>query len=431
MHLINLFFAWHNNLQFPVDKAIFIHERERFRQGFPTDLFAPSLENAVLCVGSAYTDRSFAGIDQPVDEFFALRSKAYLDIEIDSPTIATAQALVILSSHEAAHTRESRGWIYMGMAVRIITDLGLHLDLEKDYSQLESQSEDNFENMRITRRNVFWTIKSTDTLWSAYSGRPSTMKNMVSNQKQPLPSHTYEWQHYVDEHTKLLFPPDFDRRAAAYVHIHLAALMLILAKVSEVLYSGVPDVMSDVQSFVDVADADFQNWYDTLPSAMRLDLSKSFIVQSVMELHLIYHESIILLHRPLITPVESESARGITSDHQTAAHSLKKCVDSAHQICDIMFYYRDKYGLKRLHHQMVHAAMTAALIHAYTLCSTAASSEDYKKASAAFLTCIQALGEMGQTFKSASRALDVVTSLRQSWREDSSAGDRFKRARLR
>jgi hypothetical protein len=37
-----------------------------------------------------------------------------LDIEIDSPTIATAQALLILSSHEAAHARESRGWIYSG-----------------------------------------------------------------------------------------------------------------------------------------------------------------------------------------------------------------------------------------------------------------------------------------------------------------------------
>ena len=80
---------------------------------------------------------------------------------------------------------------------------------------------------------------------------------------------------------------------------------------------------------------------------------------------------------------------------------------------------------------MVHAAMTAALIHAFQLCTTSNGTVENSKAQASFLTCIQALGEMGQTFKSASRALDVVTSLRQSWRDDASAGDRFKRARLR
>lgn len=428
VHLINLFFAWHNNLQFPVDKDIFLRERDRFRQGQVTDLYTPSLENAILCIGSAYTDRSHPNIQGSVDEFFALRAKAYIDIEMDSPSIATAQTMLIMSSHEAAHTRESRGWIYMGMAVQIITDLGLHLDLEDEYSRLEG---DDRADMNIMRRNVFWTVKSIDTLWSAYSGRPSAMKNMVSNQKGPLPSRTYKWEYYLDEHSKLSFPADFDFRAAAYVHVHLASLTLILARVGEVLYSGVPDISSDIKAFVALADSDFQHWLLTLPPNMHVDLSQPFHTQGVLELHLIYHESIILLHRPLITPVESTAALGVTSDHQTAAVSLGRCIESADQICAIMVHYRNRYGLKRLHHQMVHAAMTAALIHAYQLCTTANGSEENRMAQASFLTCVQALGEMGQTFKSASRALDVVTSLRQSWRDDATAGDRFKRARLR
>ena len=317
----------------------------------------------------------------------------------------------------------------MGMVVNIISDLGLHLDLEQEYARLESDS--SFEDMTIVRRNLFWTVKSIDTLWSAYSGRPSTMKNLVSSQQEPLPSRTYEWEFYIDKHSKMNFPNDLDPRAAAYVHIHLASLMVILARVGEVLYSGVPDVLSDTQAFVRTADRDFASWYTSLPANMTIDLSKHFQVQGVLELHLIYHECIILLHRPFITPVESASAQGIKSDKQTAELSLSKCVASANEICAIMVHYRDRYGLKRLHHQMVHAAMTAALIHAYQLCTAANGSDENKKAQASFLTCIQALGEMGQTFKSASRALEVVTSLQQSWRDDTAAGDRFKRARLR
>lgn len=55
---------------------------------------------------------------------------ALLDIEMDSPSIATVQALVLMSAHEASYTRDARGWLYSGMAMRLAVDLGLHLDVE-------------------------------------------------------------------------------------------------------------------------------------------------------------------------------------------------------------------------------------------------------------------------------------------------------------
>lgn len=316
-------------------------------------------------------------------------------------------------------------------AIEIITDLGLHLDLEQGYTQLETDP--NFHDINMIRRNIFWTVKSTDILWSAYSGRPSMMKNLMHNTKDPLPSTTYSWECYTDEHTIVKFPPDFEPRTAAYVHVYLSSLMFILARVSEVLYSGVPvpEVLNDMQAFVKAADVDFQAWLANLPANIQLDLSRPFQVPGVLELHLIFHESIILLHRPLMTPSEPSSPPGLASDRESAAFSLGRCIESAHSICSILIYYRNRYGLKRLHHQMVHATMTAALIHAFQLCTTAFGAPENKTAQSSFLTCIQALGEMGQTFNSASRALEVVTSLRQSWRDDASAGDRFKRARLR
>ena len=47
-------------------------------------------------------------------EFFNARAKLLLQIEMDSPSVATVQALVIMSATEAACTRDSRGWLYSG-----------------------------------------------------------------------------------------------------------------------------------------------------------------------------------------------------------------------------------------------------------------------------------------------------------------------------
>jgi hypothetical protein len=363
-------------------------------------------------------------VKDSTDEFFAFRSKVYLDIEIDSPTIATAQALLILSSHEAAHARESRGWIYSGMAVQIMTDLGLHLNLEKEYSRLEARDVTEIDDVSILRRNLFWSTNTIDTLWSAHCGRPSLMKNLIHNVRDPLPSPTYRWEYYTDEYSTVRFPPGVDFAAAAHVHVHLASLMKILARVSEVLYSGVPDVSNDIELFVSQAESDFQQWFTSLPANLQVDTagSVSFYLPPVLELHLAYQECIILLHRPLITPED------LASDTR-AASPFGKCVKSAIEICKILVLFRKMYGLRRPHHHMVHVTMTAALIHIFQLC-IASENESKDAAQRNFLTCIQALGEMGQTYKSASRALDVVTSLRQSWQDDIFAGDRFKRARL-
>lgn len=53
-------------------------------------------------------------VPEPAAEFFSSRAKALLDIEMDSPTVATVQALVVMSASEAAFTRDARGWLYSG-----------------------------------------------------------------------------------------------------------------------------------------------------------------------------------------------------------------------------------------------------------------------------------------------------------------------------
>jgi hypothetical protein len=59
---------------------------------------------------------TLSNIPDSAPEFFSARAKVLLEIEMDGPTVATVQALVIMSALEAAYTRDARGWLYSGKA---------------------------------------------------------------------------------------------------------------------------------------------------------------------------------------------------------------------------------------------------------------------------------------------------------------------------
>jgi hypothetical protein len=128
-----------------------------------------------------------------------------------------------------------------------------------------------------------------------------------------------------------------------------------------------------------------------------------------------HQEAIILLYRPFLGKIDYDNS------HFSLLPSTarKRCFDAASRIAVLLSSYRQQYGLKRVHIQMVHVTLTAALIHTY-YCSIIIG-EDGKNAQEFLLTCIQALGEMGQTYRNASRALEIVTSLRSDWQSKSSS----------
>lgn len=107
--------------------------------------------------------------------FFGQKAKVLLETELDSPTVAIAQALAILSQHEKACMRDARGWLYSGeqktpspsqlfvltprpgMAMRIALDLGLHLDQSASV-RLGKMSTSDAESRSV----AFWGILITN-----------------------------------------------------------------------------------------------------------------------------------------------------------------------------------------------------------------------------------------------------------------------------
>ncbi len=60
------------------------------------------------------------------------------------------------------------------MAVQIISDLGLHLNLELEYSRLGTRGGKD-DDIAIVRRNLFWAANTIDT----YEHNPSFMLLVV------------------------------------------------------------------------------------------------------------------------------------------------------------------------------------------------------------------------------------------------------------
>jgi len=114
-----------------------------------------------LATGAFYSKRDHPSIDERASDFFAARTRIFLEIEMDSPTLATTQAAMILSAHESANGRDSRAWIYSGMAVQMATDLGLHLNIELNAKYLDVVTE--IEQVIALRNSIFWVIYSSNT----------------------------------------------------------------------------------------------------------------------------------------------------------------------------------------------------------------------------------------------------------------------------
>lgn len=156
--------------------------------------------------GALFSDKEFPGLPNPLHDFFISRARALLERDIDNPTIATVQALAIMSGSEASRSRDSRGWLYISMAAQLAHHLGLHLDAGHYIQPNEMTQQEG--NIRST---AFWGTYVIDLAWSYYLGRltmPVADSNRIPvrtpGQRQLGPPPI--WEDYVDDSLGLQTP---------------------------------------------------------------------------------------------------------------------------------------------------------------------------------------------------------------------------------
>jgi hypothetical protein len=154
--------------------------------------YSPLLLFAILAVSSRYSERpEVGGGDHSVHsgkEFYDSAKRLLADA-MDKSTIPTATALLLMGNALVSAGQVDKGWLYtgqsytcemanqdffthnvmIGMGIRMIINLGLHLDTDS-YSTDPSKQK-TLEEVEI-RRRLFWGAFVCEKLQSLYLGRP-------------------------------------------------------------------------------------------------------------------------------------------------------------------------------------------------------------------------------------------------------------------
>lgn len=100
------------------------------------------------------------------------RSLVFSEVSTGHPKVPTIQSLLLLSAQECSAGNRTQAWLYTGMAIRLIEDMGITFNTGR--SQLELNLED--EDVEI-RQRLFWSCYFWDKMVSLYLGRTPMLQH--------------------------------------------------------------------------------------------------------------------------------------------------------------------------------------------------------------------------------------------------------------
>ncbi|KAJ5278857.1 fungal-specific transcription factor domain-containing protein [Penicillium angulare] len=419
-HLTNLFFTWHSPSIDVVDRNMYEMAKQQWNNHMEdTPYYSDALTNAMCCLGAAFEARyhpTFITYPKSLSDFFADRAKILLEIELDSPTVATVQAMVVLSGHDIGCRRDARGWLYSGMAMRLAFDLGLHLDMSTYVANGSiSEAEADLRSM------VFWGAYTLDHHWGFLLGRPIRMN--LEDVTVPKPGHVsrgvepQRWSPYGLPHPTA-FPAGLSlSHSASLLSLSRVRLSEIMTPLGHVLYGSSKISREALQQLNAETTQRLLDWKENLPECLKVNVAEcnSPPLPHILMLHLYYHQAIIHAHRPWM------SKNGIQPQPQQGAgyvHARKMCVESATAISRLLYIYDKYYTFQRISVQAVAITCSAALMLIFTKALYRNSSNDQSTLEN-LNVCFRALEEFGSSWESAKRAQSFLLHMQGLWERSS------------
>ncbi|KIW81447.1 hypothetical protein Z517_04472 [Fonsecaea pedrosoi CBS 271.37] len=404
-HLLNLFWRWQNPWQY------LIH-RQAFCRAFESRLYdeycTPLLLRCVLALGSRYCDHPGPRLDardaNTAGDLLAAQAKDILSVEIEHPSTSTTAALAILALREMSVNKETLGWIYIGMAVRIAYNLGLNLDCQK-WVHRSKITEEQSEIRRIT----WWGCYLLDKLFNIGLGRPSMIRESDITAPKPTLLKEEEFSPWTS-----IEGGESTQPLASHCVTNLRYMTTIFQLASPTLdsiYGPNSELsFSEKQEMATKTHVTLTEQYSNLPSILKLPHStKTALPAHIYSLHLQYHTVIILLHRPFLRR-EEQLASFPDLDPLSHRHI---CTSSAEAVSSILRAYRSSYTLRRIPISTVHAVGTASVI---LLLNATSNDAEISRAAIRLLkfnmACLQ---EMSTAWSWSLRAIRSLQILAEKW----------------
>ncbi|CAK7211790.1 hypothetical protein SBRCBS47491_001238 [Sporothrix bragantina] len=313
-YLMEQYWTCYNSVLHLVHSDAFNHDLDRGG----TQFYSLFLHLAMLATGFRFADKSRADVQRlamaPGGRFGSTlheKAVALAKLEFDRPGgIPSIQAFGLLADVEFTIGRDESGWLFAGMSLRLVIDVGLHVD--------PSPLQLTVKEAQI-RHMVLWACILHDMYWSLYLGRPTTLKPV-----DIAPACLSK------DFTRLICcrPSGHEKKLTTRIYEHLLQLMDLISPLCDRSTLARPTRTTEAYFKMVALDEDLHGWYDDLPEDLKWPTTRPNMPSSYFLLHTQYHAALILLHRPFVQYRAGVPGAGAGAGGANAANAAN-CANSA------------------------------------------------------------------------------------------------------
>ncbi|KAF2635232.1 hypothetical protein P280DRAFT_437412 [Massarina eburnea CBS 473.64] len=405
-YLIDLFFDCHNSALHIVHKWAFFDDLK----GGGTQFYSNFLHMCMLAEGYRYADRTRNDIKKLAGQgkkegnlsVFHAKAKKMAELELVKPGgIPSLQAFFLLGDLEVGIGRDDTGWMFAGMAFRLLFDVGLHVDpSELRLTEREVQ----------IRHMVLWACIMNDVYWALYLGRPT----MIKPSDIAPACLNKDFDRLIESQTRTYA---YEKTIETRIYEALLQLMDLLEPLCETrdLRSKGPAVeREDAYLKIATLDRRLNGWYNELPERLKwCGENVRTAPSSFYLLHTQYHTALILLHRTFPTQPSSSKHTSASTTH-FGNLSRQICVANALRVAEIITAYKARYSLQRIFVTGLQHIGTAAtaLMAEISMLQTETGRHEAQMERTRLLEYLRGLGEcmmdMSETYQPAVLMASVV-----------------------
>ncbi|KAG8904867.1 hypothetical protein FRB99_001034 [Tulasnella sp. 403] len=334
----------------------------------------------------------------------------------------TVQALLLMGYREIGLGSMAQAWLYVGLAVRVAQDLGMHRSLAK--WKLSNHVQFTPEE-RETRSRIWHACMRMDRYVSTYIGRPLSTNEHDYDTQLPEEDDEEENEPWVDypsmpagmAQPEAMKPPQMTGPSRT-ISCFKASITLskILGTIVFNLYA-IRAPSSSVRHRERIAiEQKLEKWMLDLPDHLRYNGSGPTPSPAVLTLHMQYWCTVLLLNRPFIRPRErhvsspSSPANSLSSEeiNTTAAKAFSECQKAALHITNIAVTFAETFCPRRAPAIFTYYIFTASIMHVTSLMENPVDIQ----ASLGLQKAMDVLKRMSITWPSAGRAWDLLDGVK-------------------
>ncbi|KAI9011458.1 fungal-specific transcription factor domain-containing protein [Gaertneriomyces semiglobifer] len=358
--LLDIFFLYANPIL-----GHMIHETE-FRNSLPTQ--SPLLLHAMYSVAARWSKHPSIMKEpdlmyQAGDVFYS-KARVLISNCVDTPSLDNIAGLIMLMTYASGSGRASASWMYSGMAIRMAQSL--KLDLDPDFPEVQETFGKISFYEKERRRRLWWCCFLMDRYSAAAADRamlcqerdvrvfsPVSVvqwRQMSENDVEPtgdVPGSHNQWQlamlHSAGTLSPISTPDTYQSNNPLDHYIALGKIFGRVMEYADLLKSPVASLpgtqvisMGEAEIRATRIEAALRDWMAGLPPWMR-NPGRTFAANwtetnedgaltpppwEVAYLHLFYHTSVVLLHRPkMMTVLQQGPQAAMRSPHFIASQN--------------------------------------------------------------------------------------------------------------